>query len=70
MDFSTIIAGIEVVDALAIAAGFGGLTALSETLPHVKKVKANSTFQLCFNILKAVLGVFQKKESIVDGRTK
>lgn len=53
-----IVEGIEVAD--MIFAAVAGNYAISEALPFVKKVKANSTLQLGFNILKAVLGVFKK----------
>ncbi len=56
-----VIEGIEVADALIAAAGFGGIAAVSETLPHIKKIKANSTFQLCLNILKSLAGIFRAK---------
>lgn len=59
MDILTIIEGIELAD-VAITALVGSAT-VSEVLPHIKKVKANSTFQLCFNFIKAGLGVFSKK---------
>lgn len=59
----TIIEGIEVVDALIAAAGFGGIAAVSETLPHIKKIKANSTFQLCLNMLKSLAGIFINKSA-------
>jgi hypothetical protein len=59
MELAAIIEGIETADVLVTA--LAGSAAISEVLPHVKKVKANSTFQLCFNILKAVVGVFRSK---------
>jgi hypothetical protein len=60
MDAVSIIESIELAEALAGV--LAGTTLVSETLPFVKKIKANSTFQLCFDVLKAVLGVFVKKK--------
>lgn len=57
MNIGTMIEGIEMADVL-----FGVLTgsyALSEVLPHVKKVKANSVFQLCSGAVKAI---FRRKQ--------
>jgi hypothetical protein len=55
MDIKTIIDGIELAD--MIIAAICGSAAVSEILPHLKKVKANSTFQLCLNVLRAISGV-------------
>ena len=61
MDITTVIEGMELAEALVIAVS--GSHLISEILPHIKKVKANSTFQLGFNIMKALLNVFVKKPS-------
>jgi len=61
MDILTIIEGIEIADVLISAVV--GSAAVSEVLPHVKKVKANSLFQLCWNILKMIAGFFKKKQT-------
>lgn len=58
MDVNAIISGIETADVLITA--LAGSAIVSETLPFVGRVKSNSTLQLCFNIIKAVLAVFKK----------
>lgn len=58
MDISTIIEGIELADVL-ISAVIGSVL-VSEALPHMKKIKANSVMQLAFNILKIVAAFFRK----------
>lgn len=61
MDVAAIIEGIELIDMLITIVA--GSHVVSEILPYMKKVKSNSTLQLGFNILKAVLGVFAKTPS-------
>ena len=61
MNISTVIEGVELAEALVVAVS--GSHLVSEILPHMKKVKANSTFQLGFNILKALLRVLVKTPS-------
>lgn len=58
MDILAIIEGIELADVL-ITAAVGGVV-VSEALPHVKKVKANSVLQLAFDILKIVVNFLKR----------
>ena len=60
MDATQIIEAIEIADVLFVA--LGGSAAVSEVLPHVSKVKSNSTIQLIFNTLKLIVGLFAKKK--------
>lgn len=39
-----------------------GNSVISESLPFMKKVKANNTIQLVFNILKMCAGAFKKPD--------
>lgn len=64
MDIGTIIEGIEIADVLITTVT--GSAAVSEVLPHMRKVKANSTFQLIWNIVKMVAGSLKKKEKTVN----
>lgn len=60
MDLTTIINGIELVD---VALGvLSGTTIVSEILPHIKKVKANSTLQLLWNAVKLMAGKTPAKD--------
>lgn len=61
MNIAAIIEGIEVMD--IIITTVAGSHVVSEILPHMKKVKSNSTLQLGFNILKVILSVFVKTPS-------
>lgn len=54
-----IIMGVELIDVIVTA--LCGSAAVSEVLPHIKRIKANSVFQLAFNVLKAIAGVFRKQ---------
>jgi hypothetical protein len=61
MDIGAIIQGVELADVALTA--LAGSAAVSEALPFMKKVKANSTLQLCFNILKAAVNIFKNSKS-------
>ncbi len=56
MNIGTIIEGIELADVIITA--LCGSAAVSEVLPHMKTVKANSTFQLCWNALRTITRIF------------
>lgn len=58
MDIENILLGVEMAD--AIIAALAGSAAVSEILPFVKKIKANSALQLVWNVLK-LLGTSSKK---------
>jgi hypothetical protein len=60
MDLAAVIEGIEIIDVIITA--LCGSAAISETLPHIKKIKANSVFQLGFNFLKTLLGALRSKQ--------
>lgn len=59
MDIGTIIDGIGVADLLVTA--LVANTAVTESLPFVKKAKSNGTIQLFFNVIRAIAGAFNKK---------
>ncbi len=61
MDLGSIIDGLGVVDVLLLAAAPTAVAVISEVLPYVSKVKANSTIQLVSNILKVLISLLKKK---------
>ena len=58
MDVNTIFQGLEAAD--VVIAALAANTVVTESLPFLKKIKSNSTLQLCFNIIKAVVDVVKK----------
>ena len=58
METSQIIEGLEIAHYIAGALAVN--TAISETLPFLKKYKSNGTFDLLLNIGKMVFNFFKK----------
>jgi hypothetical protein len=58
MNPSEILAAVELTDVILTAVI--GSHALSELLPHAKRIKANSILQLIGNIAKAIVGTLKK----------
>ena len=61
MDLGNIIEGISIADVLLMAAAPTAVAVISEILPYVSKVKANSTIQLISNIFKLIISLLKKK---------
>lgn len=64
MEPTTILAGIEAIE--LVAGVLAANTVVTEALPFVKKVKANSTLQLIWSVFKA----FTKMPNKVGGQKR